>query len=416
MSIKNIKGYAWIVIGLSSFLLFYKYIALVFPSLIAGDIKLHFGINSAQMGFLSAVFLYCVLCVQPFAGLLLDRFGCRNVSTVSLLVSAFGILLFAASNHIAFAFIGRLMMGLGVAFATVSYMKAAATWFDEKGFSVASSLLLTAAMAGAVVGQAPLSALFNSVGWQEGLYYCAIIGVVFAIIYWFIVRDDPKEGHANIAEEQASLHEQKSILKMVKRVISSRNNWLLMAYSGLIFTTIDAFGGLWGNSFFVQKYALTTTQASYFISCIFIGMGVGAPIMGKLSVKIRCVPIMFCCTIIGCLSLLAILYLHLTIGLLVVCCLVYGIVTSSFMLVFVVGRKVNPLWVMATAVALINTGEPIFGGTFEGLVGMILDYLQPEVLGANYSVTSYEIAFGILPGSIILALITLCFVREKQRL
>jgi hypothetical protein len=86
------------------------------------------------------------------------------------------------------------------------------------------------------------------------------------------------------------------------------------------------------------------------------------------------------------------------------------------MLVFVVGRKVNPLWVMATAVALINTGEPIFGGTFEGLVGMILDYLQPEVLGANYSVTSYEIAFGILPGSIILALVTLCFVREKQRL
>ncbi|WP_440617996.1 MFS transporter [Cysteiniphilum sp. 6C5] len=109
MSIKNIKGYAWIVIVLSSFLLFYKYIALVFPSLIAGDIKLHFGINSAQMGFLSAVFLYCVLFVQPFAGLLLDRFGCRNVSTVSLLTSTFGILLFAASNHIAFAFIPNLV-------------------------------------------------------------------------------------------------------------------------------------------------------------------------------------------------------------------------------------------------------------------------------------------------------------------
>ena len=201
---------------------------------------------------------------------------------------------------------------------------------------------------------------------------------------------------------------------MLKRVISSRNNWLLMTYSGLIFTTIDAFGGLWGNSFFVEKYALTITQASYFISCIFIGMGIGAPIMGKLSVKIRCVPIMFCCTVIGFLSLLAILYLHLSLWQLVVCCFIYGIVTSSFMLVFVVGRKVNPLWVMATAVALINTGEPIFGGTFEGLVGLILDHAQPNVLGANYSISSYEIAFSILPCSIILALVTLCFVRETK--
>lgn len=414
MSIKNIKGYAWIVIVLSSFLLFYKYISLVFPSLISGDIKLHFGINSTQMGFLSAVFLYCVLFTQPFAGLLLDRFGCRNVSAVSLLISAFGILLFAASNHIIFAFIGRLMMGLGVAFATVSYMKVATTWFDEKGFSVASSLLLTAAMSGAVVGQVPLSTLFNCVGWQEGLYYCGIIGVIFAIIYWLIIRDNIKDGHANLPKELESKNEQKNILKMIKKVISSRNNWLLMAYSGLIFTTIDAFGGLWGNSFFVQKYALTTTQASYFISCIFIGMATGAPIMGILSIKIRCVPIMFYCTIISFLSLLAILYLYLSTPLLVIACLIYGIVTSSFILVFVIGRKVNPLWVMATAVALINSGEPIFGGTFEALVGMILDHLQHDVLGANYSVSSYEIAFSVLPASIILALITLCFVCEKK--
>ncbi|WP_116963546.1 MFS transporter [Fastidiosibacter lacustris] len=218
------KGYAWIVIVLSSFLLFYKYIALVFPSLIAGDIKIHFDLNSAQMGFLSAMFLYCVLLVQPFAGLLLDRFGCRSISTVSLLVSAFGILLFAASTHIVFAFIGRTMMGIGVAFATVSYMKAAATWFDEKGFSVASSLLLTAAMTGAVVGQAPLSALFNAVGWQQGLYCCAIIGVIFAIIYWFVVRDDSKQGPVNVEEEIQSKAEQKSIIHMIKRVIMSHNN------------------------------------------------------------------------------------------------------------------------------------------------------------------------------------------------
>lgn len=413
MSIRSIKGYAWIVIILSSFLLFYKYIALIFPSLIAGDIKMHFGINSAQMGFLSAIFLYCVLLIQPFAGLLLDRFGCRSVSTISLLISAFGILVFAASNHIIFAFIGRLMMGFGVAFATVSYLKAAATWFDEKGFSVASSLLLTAAMAGAVVGQAPLSALFNSVGWQKGLYYCAVIGIIFAIIYWLIVRDDDlKEKNT---KESTSKHEDIGILNIFKRVVSSRNNWLLMTYSGLIFTTIDAFGGLWGNSFFVQKYGLTTTQASYFISCIFIGMGIGAPIMGKLSVRIRCITIMFYCTIIGFLSLIAILYIHLSIIFLVINCLIYGIVTSSFMLVFVIGRKVNPLWIMATAVALINSGEPIFGGTFEGLVGMILDYLEPNLLGANYSIESYELAFSILPESVILALITLCFIREQKQ-
>lgn len=415
MKIENVKGYAWIIIVLSSFLLFYKYVGLVFPSLIVGDIKSHFNISSAEVGFLSGMMLYMILFVQPIAGMLLDKFGCRNVSTFSIMITAFGILLFASANSILLAYIGRAFMGVGVAFATVSYMKSAATWFDEKGFAVASTLLLTAAMTGAIVGQAPLAYMFEHTGWQTGLYYCAIIGVVVAIIYWLVVRDHP-ENRIEATKKDGVQQEKHSTKEVIFTVLKNKNNWLLMLYSGLIFTTIDAFGGLWGNSFFMQKYGLSSqTDAAYYISFIFIGMAVGAPLMGKLAAYIRCVPIMLTSTFVGFLTIVLILYVHLPFWLLAITCLVYGAATSAFMLVFVVGRKVNPFWVMATAVALINTGEPIFGGTFEGLVGMILDHLQPTILDASYTVDSFEKAFTLLPLSIVLAGIALLFVNEKQR-
>lgn len=54
--IYNIRGYAWIIILLSSFLLFDKYIMQVFPSLITDDMMISFKTNATQTGALGSAF------------------------------------------------------------------------------------------------------------------------------------------------------------------------------------------------------------------------------------------------------------------------------------------------------------------------------------------------------------------------
>jgi ABC-type phosphate/phosphonate transport system permease subunit len=95
-------------------------------------------------------------------------------------------------------------------------------------------------------------------------------------------------------------------------------------------------------------------------------------------------------------------------------CFLFGFFMSCFMLSFVVGRRVNPIWAVATAVALINTGEPVLGGLFDGMIGKFLDMMQPHVASMSYHLHTFQIAFIISPFSVVLATILLFFVREDK--
>lgn len=64
MKLHNIKGYAWIVVGLSSFLLIDKYIMNVSPSLIANELMSSFSINATEMSAMVSLFLWSVVFCQ----------------------------------------------------------------------------------------------------------------------------------------------------------------------------------------------------------------------------------------------------------------------------------------------------------------------------------------------------------------
>ncbi|TNF69995.1 MAG: MFS transporter [Gammaproteobacteria bacterium] len=413
----RLKGYAWLVILLSAFLLFYKYVMQVFPSLIVSDLKLQFHLTSAETGFFAGIMLYTILVVQLFSGVLLDRFGVRNLSSLSILISAFGVILFAVTKVFYVAVIARILMGVGVAFATVSYLKAASIWFDARRFAFVSSLLATAAMAGAIFGQAPLAYLFANVGWRDGLVICGGVGIVMAVLYWIIVRDDNPNQISSEEYEKDAKATGKLSVKDILAVFKNPNNWLLTIYSGLAFTSIDAFAGLWGNVYLRTFYeGLDKESAAFVISSIFFGMAIGAPCMGKLSEIIdRRLSIMIICNTISSVCLFFALYIHMNYWLLVLSCFLFGFFMSCFMLAFVVGRRVNPIWAVATAVALINSGEPVLGGLFDGLIGKFLDMLEPNVIGMNYKLHSFHLAFIILPISVLIATFLLFFIKEPKK-
>lgn len=81
MKLHNIKGYAWIVVCLSSFLLIDKYIMNVSPSLIANELMTSFSINATEMSAMVSLFLWSVVFCQFFvAGPIIDKLGFRKVS------------------------------------------------------------------------------------------------------------------------------------------------------------------------------------------------------------------------------------------------------------------------------------------------------------------------------------------------
>ncbi len=407
--------YPWVAITVSALFLFYKYILQISPSIMSNDLMRAFHVHGVGLGNLAATFFYSYLVTQLFVGILLDKYSARYLSTIAIIIAALGAYLFSIAHCLLMAEISRMMMGIGAAFATVSYMKVATLWFKPNQFAFISGLLTTAAMLGAIFGEAPLSLVVDISGWRQSLFLCAVFGFIIAILFVLVIRDQ----HTSKAFEY---HSPKTSIAMrdVWQVLSKKQNWLLTFYSGLAFSPVAVFGGLWGNPFLEEAHHLSRTDAATLISLIFAGLAIGGPVLGLVSDFIRSRrKVMFFGTILSFISMLAIIYITiLPIWTLVILLFFFGFGASVFMLGFAIGKEINKVALAATVVALINTGDAIFGAYTEPLIGKLLDLEWSGRILNNihyFSAQDYRQAFLLLPAYLLLAILLIFFIKEAPR-
>lgn len=408
------RYYPWIVVLFSAMFLFYKYIMQISPSIMTQQLMQTFHVNGVGLGNLAATFFYTYFITQLFVGVLLDKISPRYLSSAAILTSALGTYFFTYTDNIIYAGIARSLMGMGAAFATVSYMKLTANWFKPHQFAFVGGLLATAAMVGAIFGQAPLAWVVSHVGWRQSLIICAWVGATIAVLFFIIIRDQPRTELSPYAKRASY----SVTLKDVICILKNKQNWLLTAYNGLAFTPVVVFGGLWGNPFIMEAYNLSATETATLVSFVFFGLAVGGPALGYLSDQLQVRrQVMITGAILALLTATSVIYINsLPIWLLGSLLFLFGFGTGAFMLGFAIGKEINPIIMSATVIALINTGDGICGSFTEPMIGKFLDmgWDGKIVNGVHYfSVSNYHHAFFVIPFYLFLSIVLVFFIKEN---
>ncbi len=408
---KSSSLYASLVLSLCAFFLFYKYIIQNFPSVISVQLMTDLDLQGLGLGMLSAGYFWTYLLVPLFVGVIIDRYGVRWVTSGAILICATGLWWFSHVQGLNTAILARALMGVGVSFATIAYMKLAATWFSPKRYALLIGLLVSAAMAGAVFGQMPLARLVQLVGWRNSLYDVSMAGLVLALFFLLIVREAPQSLH-----QGHEINSKPIGMREVMQVFRCKQNWLLMLYSGLSFSPVVIFCGLWGNPFLQTAYHINAISASSYISMVFWGLGLGSPLLAIFSHKLadRCA-FMIYSTLISAVAITLVLYCHpLPTWLLGALLFIFGFSLGAFPLVFVIGKELNPLKLAGTAIAMINASEALLDAITEPVMGRVLDALNTSVANhgiQHFSLHSFHLVLAILPcyqiiGSLLLLKVT----------
>lgn len=407
------KWYPWLVILFSAFFLFYKYVLQVSPSVITQDLMRQFHLSGAGLGNLAATFFYAYLVVQLFAGPLLDRFSARVLTALAILLCALGEIEFARSTTLFQAMTARTVIGVGAAFATVSYLKVASLWFPPKQFAFVSGLLATAAMIGSMCGQLPFALMVVHFGWQSSLFYCGVFGIILAILFFLLVRTNSKHIPTELQQDL-----QYASFRDVLSVIKNKTNWYLMCYSGLAFSPLAVFAGLWGDSFLQTAYHITKPSAAALTSLSFLGLAIGAPVLGWWSDRSgKRFGVMVFGMLLSIVTLIVALYLpNIPRWVEGAALFFFGIGTGAFMLVFAVGKEINSLAMTATVIAFINTGDALIGTFTEPFIGKLLDVFGHGKMlrGVRYfGIRDYHDALIVLPVYLLIALYFLFLSKNK---
>jgi MFS family permease len=387
---------------------FYAWILRVAPSVMIDELMRDFAVGAAAVGNLSAFYFYGYAGMQIPVGLLMDRFGPRRLMTLAALGCAAGCVLFALAPTLWALSLGRFLIGATAAFSLVGAMTVAGQWFPPSRFALLSGLAMMLGMAGGVFGQAPLRLLVDQLDWRQASLAMAGGGVLLALAVVVTVRDRFRPS--------GSLRQVMAGLGQVGR---NRQTWLI-AIAGLGTTgPLLGFAGLWGVPFLALTQGIDRTAAAGVTSMVFIGWGVGAPVVGWLSDRFRRRKPPFVAGLM--LTALAMAGLAWAPGLplwaVSALCFLCGFGGSGQIVGFAAVRELNPPAAGGAALGIVNGVVTGAGALYQPLLGWLLDLAWTGEMAGGvrvYTVAAYSTAFSVLVAGAVVGIACTLLMRETR--
>ena len=368
----------------------YAFVQRVSPSIMTDELMRDFAVGGAALGSLSAFYFYTYASIQLPVGMLTDRFGPRKLMSFAAGLCALASLVFAFSESLLMASIGRALIGATVAFAFVGTLAIAGYWFRPAQYAMLAGLLQTVGMTGGIFGQAPLRQLVESIGWRDTVNLLAALALLLALALFFLV---PKRSETQKRHEAGP-----GILHGLKAVSANPQTWICSLIGFGMASTLLGFGSLWGVPWLSQAQGYGKTEAAAITSMLFVGWALFSPLCGWVSDRIgRRNPIQLggALLAVACMSWLVYATPQNTAWLTLLIFAV-GAGGSAMTVCFGSVRELNDLNFSSTSLGFLNMCVVGAGAVMQPLIGWLLDLNWSGELidGARvYSQSAYQNAF-----------------------
>lgn len=403
----------WVMALLGAIFFFYAFMQANLMTSFSSELIRSYNANASSLSFFTAAFFYGnIIFILP-AGLLLDRYSPKSLMLIGMFLAIAGTFIFGVSHNIFIGAVGRFLCGIMMALGLIGPLKLASLWLPPNKMALASSLIITIGMFGAVVAQAPVAILIQSIGWRGALMAITFFGIFIALVIAFFIKVPKIE---KIEKAALSL----GVFNSLKEVTKSPQNWLAGFFICLQNQPIAIMGALFGIPYLTQVHGFLPLEASMITSMLFFGMIIGSPFFGWFSdfIKLRKLPMYI--GSVSCLCLLLFLLFgpklnSLSAHLLF---LLIGFTSAAQVLGYPLISESNSQKISGTALSLASLIIMGFGyGLGLPFVGWLLEMAwSGDILNGMsiYSAGAYQKALFSMPFGVFIGLVLLFFIKETK--
>lgn len=401
----------WLMWSAPTFVFLVAFVHRPAPGVIAKELMQSFAAGGTMVGLLSATYFYTYAGLMIPAGICIDTWGVRRMVSLGAALMTAGALAMALATTMPVLFAGRLAVGAGATVTFVGALKVAGTWFPPTEFGVMAALTATAGALGALLATAPFAWLVVLVGWRGAITTLGVLTCVGGALTYAIVREqEPGTRPPGVGEVIAGMGE----------VLRNRHTWPpFFAF----FFYYAALGNLmlWAIPYLRDAYGLAAPDAAFYAGATALALLASGPSMGWLSDRLGRRQMPYLVGITGVAVAWAVFTLtlgRLPLGGVAVVLFAIGTFGGCFVLVWPIGREVNPPRLAGVAVAVVNFGGFLGAAVTQGPLGALLDARWDGVMAAGarvYPLAAYRLAFAVCTAFVVASGISALFLRERAR-
>lgn len=418
--VKKLMSYRWIVWGV----LVLAYIIVFFHRLAVGvvrdDLMQSFEITGTTFANLGSTYFYAYMLMQIPSGILADSLGARKTVTIGTLLAGIGSIVFGFAPTIFLAFVGRLIVGLGVSVVFISILKIQANWFKESEFGTMSGITSFVGNLGGALAQTPLAIVVGFLTWRYTFAAIGVFSIVIAILCYIFARNTPEEmGLPSIGEiegrkENKASGERPDLMKGLVKVITNPRTWPGFFVFAGFFGAFVSLTGTWGSSYIVDVYGIPKVSAANYMLAAVLGLSSGSLFIGKFSdmIKKRRLPMLvFGIIYISCWSILVFVNggkppIEILIPLL----FMLGFTCPAFVLGWAIAKEVNPPEITGISTSVVNIGGFFGSAILPPMLGKVFDKFG----GQLPLVELYQKAFMLAFISAVIGFLFIFLVKETN--
>jgi len=224
------------------------------------------GLSAADLGVLTSLYFLGFAGAQIPAGVLLDHFGARRVTAVTLLFAAAGIWVFGAAHSLGMMMAGRLLIGVGVSVCLGAAFKALAQHFASARLPLMNGLVMAIGGFGGVMVGSPLTWVLTFSNWRSVCVGLGLMTVAVALAQWMLVPETNETRHqASIgAQFQGTLH-----------ILRSATFWKIASFSVVTQGVFYAMQSLWVGAWLRDVQGFAPKEAAALVSILGFAMMAG---------------------------------------------------------------------------------------------------------------------------------------------
>ena len=232
-------------------------------AVIAPKLIVEIGADAEQLGMLTSSYLLTFAIFQIPLGILLDKYGPRNVQIYLMIIASIGALLFALGDDIIVLTIARGIIGLGVAGCLMSTFKIITLWYKKIHWPVLYGLCLSSGGLGAIAATKPLDLTVETIGWRGAFFILSISCIFVALTIWLITP-----------EKRTPLSKQNT-LYVLRQIYSSKLFWKIAPLAGISGGTGLAIQGLWAGEWLRDVANLNQIETTNMLLILNLSLLIG---------------------------------------------------------------------------------------------------------------------------------------------